>query len=382
MSQSLSPGGNAPIDAQSVVLSIDAGAEVDVSCFRLYENGKTQIDEDFVFYGQTSNDDGTVSLVQTGNVSTFNVSLSGIKNNVQKLAFCAVVDKGTIASVGRIRLSVSSDGDELINCDVSLQDRSEKALILGELYKRNDQWKFKLIAQGFNGGLQPLAEHFGVDIVDEPAQAPQPQPAPEEKTTTVNLSKVSLTKASPTISLEKAPQGFGAIKVNLNWIQKTKGSWFGGNKNIDLDLGAFIRLSGGQQTVVQALGEMFGSLEHEPFIHLLGDDRTGAVTDGEWIHINGDKWSSISEILIYAFIYEGAPNWTVTDGVVTIYTPNQGPIETKLTDGSNGHPMCAIARFINDNGNFKVERLNTYHVNHRDLDQHYKWGFPWEAGSK
>lgn len=65
-------------------------------------------------------------------------------------------------------------------------------------------------------------------------------------------------------------------------------------------------------------------------------------------------------MLIFTFIYEGVPNWSKTDGVVTIHVPEQPPIETRLTDGNNGRAMCAIARLVNENGSIKVERLNEF----------------------
>jgi tellurite resistance protein TerA len=61
---------------------------------------------------------------------------------------------------------------------VELTGRQEAALILGEFYRRNAEWKFRFIAQGFNGGLKPLAEHFGVNVSDEPPPSTQPPTTP------------------------------------------------------------------------------------------------------------------------------------------------------------------------------------------------------------
>ncbi len=112
----------------------------------------------------------------------------------------------------------------------------------------------------------------------------------------------------------------------------------------------------GLKGAVQALGNSFGSLNTEPFIKLMGDDRTGSISDGEWLHINGAHWSKIRRILVYAFIYEGAPNWKETDGVVTIHAPGQPPIEVRLNEEGGRQGMCAIALLENDNGAVKVTR--------------------------
>lgn len=103
--------------------------------------------------------------------------------------------------------------------------RSEAALIVAEIYKRNGAWKIRNVSQGFNGGLAALATHFGVEIAaPELAPTPQPAPGPQPAPKPVSLSKVSLTKNERTVSLKKDDGRFGRIKVNLNWNQKKRGA--------------------------------------------------------------------------------------------------------------------------------------------------------------
>lgn len=379
----LTPGGNAPVPNQSLVVRVSSGVPVDISAFRLYDNGKVRGDTDMVFYGQRENDDSTVRLSASGNETMFTVNLAALKSDVQKIAFTATCDAGkTVASLTRLAIQVEAGGSVLVQCDVDTTGRSEAALILGELYRRNGEWKFRFVSQGFNGGLQPLAEHFGIEV-DESSAAPAPAPQP-----VVNLSKVSLTKEKPSISLTKKDD-YGQIRVNLNWNQRAASNSggflkgiFNNNKGVDLDLAAFVELKDGYRTIVQALGNKFGSFRSEPFVELKGDDRTGAASDGEWIHINGSEWKQIKEVLIFTFIYEGVPSWENTDGMVTIEVPGQPPVETALTEGNNRQNMCAIARLINDNGAIRVERINRYFSGHQELDQAFGWGFNWRAGSK
>ncbi|HDR2343846.1 TPA: tellurium resistance protein TerA, partial [Enterobacter kobei] len=143
-----------------------------------------------------------------------------------------------------------------------------------------------------------------------------------------------------------------------------------------------VELQDGYKSVIQALGNAFGDYRDEPYVQLKGDDRTGDVSDGEWLHINGREWKHIREVLIYAFIYEGVPSWDKTDGVVTIHVPDQPPIETRLTEGENRRTLCAIARLVNENGAIKVERINQYFKGQDEMDRAFGWGFRWSAGSK
>ena len=132
----------------------------------------------------------------------------------------------------------------------------------------------------------------------------------------------------------------------------------------------------------QALGNRFGNLQSAPYVLLRADDRTGQVSGGEWLDINGQQWSQIEEVFIFAFIYEGVPNWAQTDGVVTIHVPDQPPIETRLTEGTSNLPMCAIARLVNQQGSINVERINQYFKGHQEMDKAFIWGSSWKGGRK
>lgn len=381
----MTPGGNAPVPSEELRVRILSGGPVDASAFRLFANGKVQGDADMVFYGQPRNDDATISLASEGHNATFTVSLNRLKADVQKVAFTVTCDGGQIVSgLRNLSIQVERGNEVLIAGTVELTGRQEAALILGELYRRNNDWKFRFVAQGFNGGLKPLAEHFGVNIADTPTP-PAAVPPPAPVASKISLSKVSLTKEKPAISLAKR-DNFGEIRINLNW-NRSSSSGSGlrgmfGSKGIDLDLGAFVELQDGHKSVIQALGNAFGDYRDEPYVQLQGDDRTGAVSEGEWLHINGKEWKNIRQVLIYAFIYEGAASWDKTDGVVTLHVPDQPPIETRLTEGENKRTMCAIARLVNENGSIKVERINQYFKGQSDMDRAFGWGFRWSAGSK
>ena len=88
---------------------------------------------------------------------------------------------------------------------------------------------------------------------------------------------------------------------------------------IDLDLACLWEFSDGSKGVVQALGNAFQApYQGAPIIRLDGDDRSGAVTGGENMFIDLSRVNEIRRILVFAFIYEGVPNWASADGVVTL----------------------------------------------------------------
>ncbi|WP_114700311.1 TerD family protein [Psychrobacter proteolyticus] len=418
--QKLIAGANAPLPTDNISIRILSQNAIDCAAYRLTNDGKVRGDGDMIFYGQTRSDDGSVSFRGHDSDGFFDVNLSAQPASIEKIAL-AFSSAQTLSQVGDVDIQVLQGSQVLMTCQLSSAGRNEKAIILAECYRRQGSWKFRFIAQGFEGGLKPLSEHFGVEISDEapaqnhnPAQSqPQPintqrpintqkasstsqanNPPPIPANPSINLSKITLTKNQSSINLKKRDD-FGKISVNLDWNQHPQSDKAAPKKGIlgdlfkqhqssgiDLDVGAMIHLKNGEKTLIQALGNRFGSLQSAPYVCLRADDRTGQVSGGEWLDINGQQWSQIEEVFIFAFIYEGAPNWEKTDGVVTIHVPEQSPIETRLTEGAGNLPMCAIARLVNQQGSINVERINQYFKGHQEMDKAFNWGFSWKRGRK
>ena len=215
-----------------------------------------------------------------------------------------------------------------------------------------------------------------------PAQSgPPAEPAP---------SKVILTKAAPTISLTKHAGQTGQMRVNLNWTARADAGGGGLFKRhaaaIDLDLGCLFEFTDGSKGVVQALGNSFVASPRgvsEPVIRLDGDDRSGSSEGGENLFINLAYTAQIRRILVFAFIYEGVPNWAAANGVVTLF-PAQGPqVEVRLDESRDGARICGIAMVENSGGELVVRReVNYLDGGQRALDEAYGWGMRWTAGRK
>lgn len=219
-----------------------------------------------------------------------------------------------------------------------------------------------------------------VDYTKRPSTPATPPAAP------VSLSKVTLTKSAPSVSLAKG--GGGHVRVNLSWNARPEGSGgggflkklTGGNRGIDLDLGALFELTNGQKGVVQALGGAFGALDRPPYVLLDGDDRSGG--GGENLTINLAKLPEIKRVLLFAFIYDGVPSWDKADGVVTLQPQGGAPIEIRLDEHGSSR-MCALALLENTGGTLSVQREVRYIDGAQDkLDAAYGWGMDWTPGRK
>jgi tellurite resistance protein TerA len=205
----------------------------------------------------------------------------------------------------------------------------------------------------------------------------------------VSLSKITLTKAAPSVSLTKRGGVGGQLRVNLQWsagVPQRKGLFgrVSGGGGIDLDLACLWEFSDGTKGVVQALGNAFQApYRGAPIIRLDGDDRSGSNTGGENMFIDLTRVNEIRRILVFAFIYEGVPNWASADGVVTLYPTNSPEIEVRLDEADTNSPTCAIAMLENKAGELVVHREVRYiRGGQADLDRAYGWGMEWARGRK
>ena len=159
--------------------SIDGDAfDLDGSVFLLGAGGKVRSDADFVFYNQNKSSDG--SVVHSGDNRTgegegddesITVELDKVPADVEKIAVCVTIHDaeakrqnfGMVASA-YVRCVDAVSNVEVARYDLSEDASVEAAMIFGEIYRHNGEWKFKAIGQGFQGGLGPMAKNFGVNV--------------------------------------------------------------------------------------------------------------------------------------------------------------------------------------------------------------------------
>lgn len=155
----------------------EADFDLDASIFMLKRNGKVGNDNDFIFYGNLTHP--SKSVVHTGDNRTgegdgddevIKIELSKIPNGYERLVVTITIydaDKrfqnfGMISNA-YIRLVDESNNEEILRYDLSEDFSTQTALVVGEIYKHNNQWQFKAIGSGYNGGLAKLCATYGID---------------------------------------------------------------------------------------------------------------------------------------------------------------------------------------------------------------------------
>lgn len=162
------------------VNQFDSGADfdLDAAAFMLGDNGKAPTEKEFIFYGNLEHTTESVKHMGDnltgegeGDDEQVFVDLSLIPSNIAKIAFTVTIydaDKrkqnfGQVSNAF-IRIVDESTGQELIHYDLAEDFSIETAVVVGELYRYNGEWKFNAIGSGFQGGLAALCGHYGIEV--------------------------------------------------------------------------------------------------------------------------------------------------------------------------------------------------------------------------
>lgn len=157
----------------------DGGSDfdLDASAFLIGADGKAASDADFIFY--SNKEHASKSVVHMGDNLTgegdgddeqIMVDLSLVPASVDKIDFTVTIydaetrnqNFGQVSNAF-IRIVNSATNEELIRYDLSEDFSIETAVVVGELYRNNGEWKFNAIGSGFSGGLAALCRNYGLD---------------------------------------------------------------------------------------------------------------------------------------------------------------------------------------------------------------------------
>ncbi|MBP9065603.1 MAG: hypothetical protein KBF84_05910, partial [Candidatus Microthrix sp.] len=199
----------------------------------------------------------------------------------------------------------------------------------------------------------------------------------------VRLGKVTLDKPGEAraVSLKKGG-GSQPIHINLNWNQgaQRRGMFSGRNSAPDLDLGCMYRMTNGDASVIQPLGNRFGSRDGSPYIYLDKDDRSGAASDGENLYIL--RPDLIDIVMVFALIYEGAADFRSVDGRMTIKDQEGNETLVQLNNPDHNQTFCGICTITHAGESVVITKQERYFKGAREADQFFGFGFNWTAGRK
>ncbi|MDH6227148.1 MULTISPECIES: TerD family protein [Streptomyces] len=152
--------------------------DLDASALICGAGGRILGDDWFVFYNQLSSPDGSVTHTGDnltgegdGDDESIVVDLSQVPARCERIVFPVSIHDADLRgqSFGQvanafIRVVNDADGMELARYDLSEDASTETAMIFGELYRYQGEWKFRAVGQGYASGLRGIALDHGVDV--------------------------------------------------------------------------------------------------------------------------------------------------------------------------------------------------------------------------
>lgn len=226
----LQPGQNTPLAENVITLNLNytgkAGfkSEVDTCLFMLNAEGKVSGDADFIFFNNLASAEGAVKLALGQQQSSVTIALDRVPASVSKIAITVVID-GSESIDALSQLSIAAQG--IADFQIETAGRSEKAMILAEVYRHNGAWKIRAMGQGFNGGLEPLAISYGVDVAQPATESSTAAPVRislEKKLENKSPRLVSLAKKA-TVSLTK--NKLDTLQASVAFVLDASGSMSG-----------------------------------------------------------------------------------------------------------------------------------------------------------
>lgn len=152
--------------------------DLDTAAFLLTDSGKVSKAEDFVFYGNLRHPSGcaehmgdNLTGVGDGDDEQIKFDLSMVPAEITKIAFTVTIYEAeerrqNFGQVDNafIRIYNEATGEEMLRYDLGEDFSIETAVVFGELYRNNGEWKFNAIGSGYQGGLAALCANYGVDV--------------------------------------------------------------------------------------------------------------------------------------------------------------------------------------------------------------------------
>jgi tellurium resistance protein TerD len=105
-----------------------------------------------------------------GDDEQIKIDLSKVPEDIAKIAITVTIyeaDKrrqnfGQVSN-SFIHIVDEDTGENLIRYDLGEDFSIETAVVVGEIYKFNEEWKFNAVGSGFQGGLAALCANYGIE---------------------------------------------------------------------------------------------------------------------------------------------------------------------------------------------------------------------------
>ena len=160
------------------VKATDTGCDFDLdsSVFLLGANGKLISEAHFIFYNNLTSPDANKSVQHMGDNLTgagegddevIKIDLKKVPSEIQTIVVTVTIHEAEARrqNFGQvqnafIRVINSQTNQEVIRYDLVEDYSTETAMIMAELYLKDNEWRINAIGSGYQGGLQALFDRY------------------------------------------------------------------------------------------------------------------------------------------------------------------------------------------------------------------------------
>jgi len=148
--------------------------EIDASAFMLGADGKTPNDKYVIFYNNLQSCDGSVlqSIPEKNkrsqdNKTIYGIILEKINPEIEEITFVVTIHEAEKINANFsniknafIKISNLDTKKELVRYELKENFSRETAVEFGRLYKKDGEWRFQAVGQGYQAGLQSFVDKY------------------------------------------------------------------------------------------------------------------------------------------------------------------------------------------------------------------------------
>lgn len=153
--------------------------DVDIEAFMLGADEKVPGDEWIVFYGQLQSPDSAVkhrgdsssSGLNEADCEQIDIDLSKVDKQITKIALVVTINEAKLHGYNfsgikdaYIRISDNRTGKEIVRYELTDYYREVVSMVVGEIYFRNNEWRFNPVGMGTGDDLEGLCNRYGIEV--------------------------------------------------------------------------------------------------------------------------------------------------------------------------------------------------------------------------
>lgn len=138
-------------------------------------NGRVRSDKDFVFFNQLTSAELSVQQLEQAmgeDKAQIEVDLAAVPAEIERVVCVLYINEGPAQrrTLGQLRSCqirvLNLDGNaELVRSEQLANGFDlETAVALGEVYRHQTEWKFKVLGQGYSKGINGIAADYGLPL--------------------------------------------------------------------------------------------------------------------------------------------------------------------------------------------------------------------------